>query len=158
MFSHNNILLDFFASTYTSTAFCWCYSTNHGIILNILFSMHKKKVLNSFFVDRNSSRKFNVEARIQRISFRYLPNIGNQWSKNYNRYQNNYRKRTVVLIPSISVDTERNQVTLPPKEFLSYNMKGKVIKSITLSAKDSTYKYESYKVCITNTYIDTFKN
>lgn len=65
--------------------------------------------------------------------------------------------RTRVLNPSISVDTERNEVTLSPKAFLSYNMKGKVIKSITLPAMDSTYKYESYKVCINNksTYANT---
>lgn len=44
------------------------------------------------------------------------------------------------------VDTNGTPKLMSPNDFLSYNMKGKVIKTIALPARDASYKYESYKV------------
>lgn len=47
---------------------------------------------------------------------------------------------------SVLVGTDRKETTTTPAGYLDLNMKGKIIKTVTLPALDESYKFESYKV------------
>lgn len=47
---------------------------------------------------------------------------------------------------SFLVDEDMNEIKSTPKDFLSIDMKKRVIKNIVLNPIDESYKYSTYKV------------
>lgn len=58
----------------------------------------------------------------------------------------------------LTVDTNKREVTKSPQDFLSYNMKGKIIKHINIPARGANFKYESYKVIPLLLYYSTYSS
>lgn len=119
-------------------------------------NMTLTSTMNLFYQLSESNHKFaylkKVADHIDLIAHVPVRNIGTLAGNLMIKYQHNeFQSDIFIILEAIDatvtiIDTNKKEVKRSPGEFLAYNMKGKVIKEITIPARNSTFNYESYKV------------